>query len=197
VWQCETHTGSYPSHTSAKLLIHRLAHALCVFSARLIIDLGECKVFLPCEVILEWIKLYKVRQKPWDLSSSLAIVFDTPTWCGVERTLCAGDVEIPFLSGERSSLVEAVSRWPRQLGECLSGEPLWRVKWCSWERLGDREAILLCACFNNVDYGWLSTYLYHRINRLSRGCFVSSLFTFPHYFHVILACLYFPRAVSC
>jgi hypothetical protein len=38
-----------------------------------------------------------------------------------------------------------------ELGECLSGEPLWRVKWCSWERLGDREAILLCECFNNVD----------------------------------------------
>jgi hypothetical protein len=32
------------------------------------------------------------------------------------------------------------------LGECLSGEPLWRVKWCSWERLGDREVILLCEC---------------------------------------------------
>jgi hypothetical protein len=27
---CETHTRSYPSHTSVKLLIHRLAHALCV-----------------------------------------------------------------------------------------------------------------------------------------------------------------------
>jgi hypothetical protein len=24
-------------------------------------------------------------------------------------------------------------------------------KWCSWERLGDWEAILLCDCFNNVD----------------------------------------------
>jgi hypothetical protein len=29
--------------------------------------------------------------------------------------------------------------------------PKWRVKWCSWDRLGDREAILLCECFNNVD----------------------------------------------
>jgi hypothetical protein len=27
----------------------------------------------------------------------------------------------------------------------------WQVKWCSWERLGDPEAILLCECFNNVD----------------------------------------------
>jgi hypothetical protein len=26
-----------------------------------------------------------------------------------------------------------------------------QVKWCSWERFGDREAILLCECFNNVD----------------------------------------------
>jgi hypothetical protein len=29
--------------------------------------------------------------------------------------------------------------------------PKWLVKWCSWERLGDREARLLCECFNNVD----------------------------------------------
>jgi hypothetical protein len=28
--ECETHTRSYPSHPSAKLHIHRLAHALCV-----------------------------------------------------------------------------------------------------------------------------------------------------------------------
>jgi hypothetical protein len=28
--ECETHTRSYPSHPSAKLLIRRLAHALCV-----------------------------------------------------------------------------------------------------------------------------------------------------------------------
>jgi hypothetical protein len=30
VEECQTHTRSYPSHTSAKLLIHRLAHALYV-----------------------------------------------------------------------------------------------------------------------------------------------------------------------
>jgi hypothetical protein len=29
--------------------------------------------------------------------------------------------------------------------------PKWRVKWCSWVRLVDREAILFCECFNNVD----------------------------------------------
>jgi hypothetical protein len=58
-----------------------------------------------------------------------------------DDTLCGrrGD-PLPKL---RSSLVDAASRWPRELGEWLSGEPLWRVKWCSWERLGDREAILL------------------------------------------------------
>jgi hypothetical protein len=84
------------------LLIHRLAHALCVLSARLSLELSECKVYLPCEVILEWIKLYRVRRKPWGLSGSLAIVFDPPAWCGVTRTLCAGDVETPFLSGEAS-----------------------------------------------------------------------------------------------
>jgi hypothetical protein len=25
----------------------------------------------------------------------------------------------------------------KELGECLCGEPLWQVKWRSWERLGD------------------------------------------------------------
>jgi hypothetical protein len=34
------------------------------------------------------------------LSGSPAIVIDPPAWCGVARTLCAGDVETPFLSGE-------------------------------------------------------------------------------------------------
>jgi hypothetical protein len=69
-------------------------------------------------------------------------------WSG-EDTLCGGRGDpLPWW---RRSLVEAASRSPRELGKCLSGEPLWRVKWCSWERLGDREAILLCECFNNVD----------------------------------------------
>jgi hypothetical protein len=52
---------------------------------------------LPYEVILEWIKLYKECRKPWGLSGSPAIVFDPLTWCGVARTLCAGDVETPSL----------------------------------------------------------------------------------------------------
>jgi hypothetical protein len=29
------------------------------------------------------------------------------------------------------------------LGKCLRDEPLWQVKYTSWERLGDREEILL------------------------------------------------------
>jgi hypothetical protein len=41
--------------------------------------------------------VYKVRRKPWGLSGSPAIVIDPPTWCGVARTLCAGDVETPSL----------------------------------------------------------------------------------------------------
>jgi hypothetical protein len=57
-------------------------------------------VCLPCEVILKWIKLYKVRQKPWGLSGSPAIVFDPPAWCEVVRTLCAEDVETSFFGGE-------------------------------------------------------------------------------------------------
>jgi hypothetical protein len=54
----------------------------------------------PCEVILEWIKLYKVHRKPWGLSGSLAIIIDPPAWCGVARTLCARDVKTLFLGGE-------------------------------------------------------------------------------------------------
>jgi hypothetical protein len=73
---------------------------VCVLSARFSLELSECKVYLPCEVILEWIKLYKVRRKPWGLSGSTEIIFDPPAWYGVARTLCVGDVETPFLSGE-------------------------------------------------------------------------------------------------
>ena len=69
---------------------------MCVLSVRFSLELSECKVCLPCEVILDWIKLYKVRQKPWSQSGSPVIVFDPPAWCGAMRTLCAGDVETPF-----------------------------------------------------------------------------------------------------
>jgi hypothetical protein len=71
-------------------------------SARLSIELSECKVCLPCEVILEWIKLYKVRQKPWVLSGSPAIVFDPPTFVRgawrppslVEKLLSGGGIKV-------------------------------------------------------------------------------------------------------
>jgi hypothetical protein len=81
---------------------HGVLHTcfVCALSTRLSLELSEYKVCLPCEVILEWIKLYKVRRKPWGLSGSPAIVFDPPSWCGVVRTLCAGDMETPFLGGE-------------------------------------------------------------------------------------------------
>jgi hypothetical protein len=39
-------------------------------------------------------------------------------WSG-EDTLCGGRGDP--LPGWRSSLVEAASRWPRELGKCLSG----------------------------------------------------------------------------
>jgi hypothetical protein len=41
--------------------------------------------------------VYKVLWKPWGLIGSSAIVFDPPAWCGVARTLCAGDMENPSL----------------------------------------------------------------------------------------------------
>jgi hypothetical protein len=149
---------------------------VCVraLSARLNLELSECKVYQPCEVILEWIKLYKVRRKPCGLSGSAAIVFDPPTLCGGR-----GDL-LPWW---RSSLLEAASSWPRELGDCLSGEPLWRVKWCS--------------CGRDCDQGWLSAYRCHGINRVSRVCLLWSLLTFPNYSLVIFVCFYFPKVVSC
>jgi hypothetical protein len=98
--ECKTPKRSFPIHPSAKWLIHRLANALCVLSARPILKLSECKVCQPCEVILELIKLYKVCLKPWGLSGSPTIVFNPLALCGVARTLCAWDVETPFLCGE-------------------------------------------------------------------------------------------------
>jgi hypothetical protein len=64
------------------------------------LELSESKVCLPCEVILERIKLYEVHRKPWGLIGSPTYVFDPPTWCGVARTLCVRGVETPFLGGE-------------------------------------------------------------------------------------------------
>jgi hypothetical protein len=49
----ECKTLRYPSHPSAKLLIDRLAHALCVLSVVLSLELNECKVCQLCEMILE------------------------------------------------------------------------------------------------------------------------------------------------
>jgi hypothetical protein len=97
-----------------------------------------------------------VRRKPWNLSGSLAIVFNPPAWCGAARTLCVGDVETPL------------PWW-----KLLSGGGI-KVTKGAW------KVILLCECFNNVDLGWLSAYRYHKINCVSRVCFLSSLFTFFH-----------------
>jgi hypothetical protein len=93
--------------------------------------------------------LYKVRRKPWGLSGSPAIIIDPPAWCGAARTLCAGDVETAFLvekllSGGGIKVTKGAWQVPKWLAFVAS-------QWCSWERLGDREAILLCECFNNVD----------------------------------------------
>jgi hypothetical protein len=169
---------------------------VCVLSARLSLELSEYKV-LPTWWGDSWVNQVvqgasEVLESKWLTCNRLQP--SGLVWSG-EDTLCGGCGD-PLPKG-RSSLVEAASRWPRELGECQSGEPLWRVKWCSWERLGDREAILLCEWFNNVDYGWLSAYRYHKINRVSRDCFLSSLFTFPHYSLAILACLYFTSVISC
>jgi hypothetical protein len=92
--ECKILIRSYTSHPSAKFTHPQTCTCfVCVLSARLSLELSEYKVYLPCEVILERIKLYKVHRKPWGLIGSLAIVFYPPAWCGVARTLYAGDVE--------------------------------------------------------------------------------------------------------
>jgi hypothetical protein len=148
---------------------------VCVLIARLSLELSQCKV-VPTLCGDAW-----VNQVVHGASEALGPKWLTSNrlwpfvlvWSG-EDTLCRGCGDP--LPKWRSSLVQAVSRWSRELDECLSCEPLWRVKRCSWERLGDREAILICECFNNMDSGWLSAYRYHGINGVSRDCLLSSLF---------------------
>jgi hypothetical protein len=117
---------------------------VCVLSARFSLELSECKVCISYEVILDWIKLYKVRAEALGpkLLTGNRLRPSSLVWSG-EDTLCRGRGDpLPWW---RSSLVDATSRWPRELGKCLSGEPLWQVKWCSWERLDDWEPMLLCG----------------------------------------------------
>ena len=49
-----------------------------------------------------------------------------------------------LLSGDGIKVTEG-------LGVSLSGRAFVASQGVPWERLGDREAILLCECFNNVD----------------------------------------------
>jgi hypothetical protein len=61
----------------------------------------------------------------------------------VVRTLCAGDVETTFFSGGSIKVTKGAWRVPKwrafvAIQVVLLGE-------------SDREAILLCECFNNVD----------------------------------------------
>jgi hypothetical protein len=130
VWKCrgvQDLRRSYPSHPSAKLLIQRLAHALCMLSARLSLELSECKI-VPSLWGDSW-----VNQVVQDALEALEPKWITGNclrpfglvWSG-DDTLCGGCGDP--LPQWRSSLVDATSRWPRELGECLSGEPLWRVK---------------------------------------------------------------------
>jgi hypothetical protein len=85
-------------------------------------------------VILEWIKLYKVRWEPWGLSGSPAIVIDPPAWCGVARTLCAGDVKTPslvekLLSGGGIKVTKGDWQVPRWLAFVVSQVVLLGETW--------------------------------------------------------------------
>jgi hypothetical protein len=71
-------------------------------------------------------------------------------WSG-EDMLC-GDIETPFLV-EKLLSGGGIKVTNRELGECLHGEPLWQVKWCFWERFGDRAAILFCGVLQQRGLG--------------------------------------------
>jgi hypothetical protein len=106
--ECKILSRSYPSHPNSKLLIQRLHMLLCVRSARLSLELSECKMCLHCEVILEWIKLYKVCRKPWGLSGSLTNRLRPSglVWSG-EDTLCGGRGDpLPWWRSAGSSHIE-------------------------------------------------------------------------------------------
>jgi hypothetical protein len=115
-------------------------------------------------------------------------VFDPPSWCGEVRKLCAGMWRPP-------PLVEMTSRWPRVLASAFVAKTKWQVKLALGETWWSGSNTLCVECFNNVNYGWLSAYRYHKINHLSRVCFISSLFTFPHFILAIFVCLYFHSVV--
>jgi hypothetical protein len=79
--------------------------------------------------------VYKVHRKPCGLSGAPAIVIDPPAWCGVARTLCAGDVETPFLvekllSGDGMKVTKGAWEVPKWLAFVASqvmllGETWW------------------------------------------------------------------------
>jgi hypothetical protein len=145
--ECKTLRRSYQSHPSAKFAHpHSCTCFVYVLSARPSLELSECKV-VPTLWGDSWVNQC-VQCSPEALGPKwLTGNHHRPSglvWSS-EDTLCGGRGDP--LPKWRSSLVEAASRWPRELGECLCG----KSSWCSWERLGDREAILLCECFNNVD----------------------------------------------
>jgi hypothetical protein len=82
-------------------------------------------------VILEWIRLYKVRRKPWGLSGSPAIVIDPSAWCGAARTLCAGDVPLgeKLLSGGGMKATKGAWQVPKWLAFVASKVVLLGETW--------------------------------------------------------------------
>jgi hypothetical protein len=75
-----------------------------------------------------------VRRKPWNLSGSLAIVFNPPAWCGAARTLCVGDVETPLpwwklLSGGGIKVTKGAWQVPKWLAFVASQVVLLGKTW--------------------------------------------------------------------
>jgi hypothetical protein len=91
-----------------------------VLSARLSLELSECKdVPTLCDILAQGLigliriliptscnffsgnpSLKTSMLSVLGLERSQTIVIDPSAWCGAARTLCAGDVETPFLGGE-------------------------------------------------------------------------------------------------
>jgi hypothetical protein len=99
------------------MFIQKLCTCLeIVFSASIFLELSVCKVYQPCEVILEWIKVCKVC---WSLGAFVALqqIFDPLALCGAVLMMCVGDMETPSLVGDLLSGDDI--KVTKGLGECL------------------------------------------------------------------------------
>jgi len=106
---------------------------------------------VPCVLCLRAAQACILVRRPLGALWLAGYIFNPPAWCGAASTALCGGCEDPHPSW-RSSSVESGAKVTAMTWQALvaSQEE-------SRKRLGGREAILLIECFNNVEYGWLSS----------------------------------------